>query len=1118
MRPNLISAGLVLIALAITDCTCNESLGLAVGKIELATCDRGSACGCQALEPAAGSVDFGSPAAGTGALRVLTIHNTNQPRKLTVSEITIGGGGDLFAITSVVRRDSAAADAATQTHNMTQGPLLLDGSQEAEVYLSFRPSSAGEFNATLTVRSTSPTYSPWVVALHGGGGTSSTCLPLGSCDDGTTLDFGTFDDSQIGLDYADPRGRPLALGTQLITVKNQGAAELFFAVEITNDGIPEADGELVGDTGVFFVGDVGCAVVKPGATGTIPVEYRPSSAGVHHGEVVVKAVGPVRHIPLLGKVVGASLCFRTEDDRPDDATLTFGAAPGYYTAVNRDPAERRSAFVKNCGFEKDLTIAAVNVAPGSAADFVTPALPWAAHPPLAPDAEIELPVTLHPVAAVGTPVAARYNFESNDRLRPTASLSLVARIGAPEQCVLVPAPSAVDFGWVASDDAEQGMQCPPPPLPCPGGGVKISRFQPLRLVNVGERACTQITLESMVPDSSSAGMFSVEENPNGDGFTLAPGATSEDVTLLFVRNPTDTVTMHYARLPYASPDMPISPFSVVLQAKAGGSPHCALSFQPVAAASFFCPLPSLAFGNVNIGQTKTMDLRLTNVGSETCNVTNIGPAPGTASAFTFPTTPLTIAVNAAAVIPVSFAPRPPSGNPFEELPFNCIQNGIQMTANSGAGGADEQQSVAFSGKGKPPSIQVIPGEVDFGLVTVGCCSAERRVAIYNTGAPTLTLDSIAILGGAASDFQIVSPASSMTIGNGQSTELTLRFCAAAVGPAADALEVQGHDDNGNQEYYSVALSGTGTTDNQGDDQFPQPLRPKVDVLWVVDDSGSMSDDQENLANNFDAFISRAVSLNADYHIGVTNSDGETEWSGRLHTCNAGRKYVTDTMPQAQQQSDFRCNVKTSQPADGRPSTDSKESPLQAAKAAFEYPNLDGWNATFYREDAALYVLMVTDETDQSDGSAQLYVDYFRNLKGLGNPDLLDVSAISGPPPDGCPSAEGNQPGYDVVGAVGGQFRSICTADWTDLINTLGLDVFHARRQFPLSRPATAASIEVHLCAGACPADPTTCPPVPQSPTAGWTFDATANAVTLNGNPEPTPGSCVAVTYLAVCYQ
>ena len=110
-----------------------------------------------------------------------------------------------------------------------------------------------------------------------------------------------------------------------------------------------------------------------------------------------------------------------------------------------------------------------------------------------------MPVTLHPTIAVGATDTARYTFASNDRFRPSSSIDIFARIGAAEQCLLIASPSAVDFGWVASDDAQQGITCVPG-FPCPGGGAKISRAKELKLTNVGQRPCTSVALEAIAPD------------------------------------------------------------------------------------------------------------------------------------------------------------------------------------------------------------------------------------------------------------------------------------------------------------------------------------------------------------------------------------------------------------------------------------------------------------------------------------------------------------------------------------------------------------------------------------------------------------------------------------------
>src|SRR5207247_1328041 len=71
-----------------------------------------------------------------------------------------------------------------------------------------------------------------------------------------------------------------------------------------------------GERGVFFLQSLGCTVVPAGQTLTAAVEYRPFAAGEHVGEIVVGGAGAPQHIALLGRVIGAHICFRTEDDRP----------------------------------------------------------------------------------------------------------------------------------------------------------------------------------------------------------------------------------------------------------------------------------------------------------------------------------------------------------------------------------------------------------------------------------------------------------------------------------------------------------------------------------------------------------------------------------------------------------------------------------------------------------------------------------------------------------------------------------------------------------------------------------------------------------------------------------
>ena len=56
------------------------------------------------------------------------------------------------------------------------------------------------------------------------------------------------------------------------------------------------------------------------------------------------------------------------------------------------------------------------------------------------------------------------------------------------------------------------------------------------------------------------------------------------------------------------------------------------------------------------------------------------------------------------------------------------------------------------------------------------------------------------------------------------------------------------------------------------DVFQQVRRNTVDVLLVVDDSCSMAEEQNKLADNFQSFISAFDGVDVDWQIAVTTTD------------------------------------------------------------------------------------------------------------------------------------------------------------------------------------------------------------------------------------------------------
>ncbi len=66
------------------------------------------------------------------------------------------------------------------------------------------------------------------------------------------------------------------------------------------------------------------------------------------------------------------------------------------------------------------------------------------------------------------------------------------------------------------------------------------------------------------------------------------------------------------------------------------------------------------------------------------------------------------------------------------------------------------------------------------------------------------------------------------------------------------------------------------------DSYEQLTLRKVDILWVVDTSPSMAQEQTKLAQNFASFITYLTSAQPpiDFHLGVITTDTETSTADR----------------------------------------------------------------------------------------------------------------------------------------------------------------------------------------------------------------------------------------------
>ncbi len=229
-----------------------------------------------------------------------------------------------------------------------------------------------------------------------------------------------------------------------------------------------------------------------------------------------------------------------------------------------------------------------------------------------------------------------------------------------------------------------------------------------------------------------------------------------------------------------------------------------------------------------------------------------------------------------------------------------------------------------------------------------------------------------------------------------------------------------------------------------EDRIVQAVEPKVDVLFIVDNSSSMGDEQQALQANFPEFMTYFVGSGLDYHIGMIATDvQQNQYSGKLRQAMGVRNIDTDTEnPHAV----FQGMTNTLGVISG-----SNESGRAAAYMALEIER-DNFNAGFYRPEAELHLIFVSDTFDNSNSpSHPEFMQWAANLKS--RPSLVTMHAIVQLLND--PSCAGfARPGVDYMDyaqTTGGMMFSICEEDWAPGIEELSLQTSGLKQGFFLTR-------------------------------------------------------------------
>jgi hypothetical protein len=298
---------------------------------------------------------------------------------------------------------------------------------------------------------------------------------------------------------------------------------------------------------------------------------------------------------------------------------------------------------------------------------------------------------------------------------------------------------------------------------------------------------------------------------------------------------------------------------------------------------------------------------------------------------------------------------------------------------------------------------------------------------------------------------------------------------------------------------------------------------KVDVLWVIDNSGSMSDDQANVANNFQSFIQSFTTKGFDYQIAVAGTDawrapflGNYDFSrfrtgSTVGAVGSGYPVITPSTPTIA--TVFGLNVLLGTAGSG------DERAFSSFMAAFENPQ----NGGFIRPDSFLAVIILSDEDDFSADvvsrpdrdysypglhTVQSYVNYLDQKTGSTDPTRRKYSVSTISVLDAaCQAANTNSligvRYMELAALTKGQQMSLCSQNFGEDLRLLSSQIVKLTTQFLLAKTPQLDSLVVTINGAV----------VPMNPVNGYVYDAAANSIVFQEASAPPTGASVSVNYI-----
>ncbi len=401
--------------------------------------------------------------------------------------------------------------------------------------------------------------------------------------------------------------------------------------------------------------------------------------------------------------------------------------------------------------------------------------------------------------------------------------------------------------------------------------------------------------------------------------------------------------------------------------------------------------------------------------------------------------------------------------------------------------------VLILGKGDAPVMTVEPLSFDYGTISMGCDN-EERVTIRNDGNLPLTVESISQMVTQPVDILMEFgslPPPPWILDPNQEIDFLVSYIPSDVGLDESSITVIGDDPQTPE--VEVVQGGDGVIDQYITQTHVQEEVPILDIVFVIDNSGSMSIFQQQLSAQMTAFMNVFLATGADFHMGFITTD-----RGYLQ-CSGAVCWIDDSFANPV---DWSQGIITQISVGGS----AYEKGIEMAHRFLnntDYSSGGAPGTSFWRNDATLVIIYVSDEPDFSTGTWTNYTSFFDTLKS--NADMMRHFAVIGDHPSGCSyqspygwrSVGWGQGYWDMTQRYNGDWYSICASDWgnqmQDLANTVTV-----RSTFELDEDDPIESSIIVSVNGQLVTE--------------WSYDPASNAIVFDEGSIPEASQTIMIEY------